>query len=253
MNIEQLNSYLRKNIKNTPGDFLNPAPYCDEYDRFRRDANIYCYSSMWSITNQSSTSNDFVGHIHRMVEQVIYSCTCEEHENDILRLALSAVRADGDDLCDEQSVGWYIGLHTYIHCLAFDTYSYQEIFLDSWKKYFSVNYQNAIRGINNTKDKRITLEEVTDFLSSNEEHKLDIINLKYSLSMRVHSSSYFENDDYENALCRQANTMYLQKQEKEYLLCLMVAISTLVFERTFEIYMPEGMCMIANKILSFNN
>ena len=97
------------------------------------------------------------------------------------------------------------------------------------------------------------MEEVTNFISSNEEHRLDIINLKYSLSMRVHSSSYFDNDDYENALCRQANTMYLQQQEKGYLLCLMVAISTLVFERTFEIYMPEGMCMIANKILSFNN
>ena len=253
MKIEQLNSYLRNNIKNTPGDFLNPSPYFDEYDRFRRDADIYCYSSMWSITNQSSTSDEFINHIHRMVEQVVCNCSCEEHKENILRLALSAVRADGDDLCDEQSVGWYIGLHTYIHCLAFNTYDYQEIFLDSWKKYFSVNYQNAIRGIKNTNNTRITLEEVTDFLSSNEEHKLDIINLKYSLSMRVYSSSYFDNDDYENALCRQANTMYLQKQEKEYLLCLMVAISTLVFERTFEIYMPEGMCMIANKILSFNN
>lgn len=253
MKIEDLNTYLRSNIKNQPGDFLNPSPYCDEYDCFRRDADIYCYSSMWSITNQSSTSDEFIAHLQRMVQQVVVNMDEQLHEKKIINLALSAIREDGDDLCDEQSVGWYIGLHTYIHCLAYDTYRYQNIFLSCWKKYFSVEFQNSIRGIKNIVTERVTIDEVMKFLNSNDEYRMEIINLKYSLSAVVRSTSYSDNEDYENALCRRAHSMYMQRESRDYLLCLMVAISTLYYERTLEIYMPEGMCIIANKILSYNN
>ena len=59
MTIPELNNYLRNNIKSSVGDFLNSKPYEDEYDYFRRDAEIYCHSSALSILNQTSTSNNY--------------------------------------------------------------------------------------------------------------------------------------------------------------------------------------------------
>lgn len=40
----------------------------------------------------------------------------------------NAIKADEDDLCDEQSVGWYLGVYTYIYCLIHNDYGYEQIF-----------------------------------------------------------------------------------------------------------------------------
>ena len=40
MTIPELNNYLRNNIRSSFGDFLNSKPYEDEYECFRRDAEI---------------------------------------------------------------------------------------------------------------------------------------------------------------------------------------------------------------------
>lgn len=250
MTIPELNNYLRNNIKSSVGDFLNSKPYEDEYDYFRRDAEIYCHSSALSILNQASTSNNYASYILDMVKQTIIDWDPVIHRNEILILANQSVKADGDDLCDEQSVGWYIGLYTYVHCLAFNTYDYKEIFVENWKRYFSVLFQHSIRNIKSNSDKRmISIEEVIEFIHLTENYGREILDLKFEL-MRVHYYSYYSKEDFENALCKEAHKMYLLKQDKNYLFCLMQAVTVLYYENTDEMHNVNGLCIIANKILN---
>lgn len=250
MTIPELNNYLRNNIKSSVGDFLNSKPYEDEYDYFRRDAEIYCHSSALSILNQTSTSNNYASYILDMVKQTIIDWDPVIHRNEILILAYQSVKADGDDLCDEQSVGWYIGLYTYVHCLAFNTYDYKEIFVENWKRYFSVLFQHSIRNIKSNSDKRmISIEEVIEFIHLTENYGREILDLKFEL-MRVHYYSYYSKEDFENALCKEAHKMYLLKQDKNYLFCLMQAVTVLYYENTDEMHNVNGLCIIANKILN---
>lgn len=249
MTIPELNNYLRNNIKSSVGDFLNSKPYEDEYDYFRRDAEIYCYSSAFSVSKHTSTPNIYTNYILDMARQTIFNYDSVTHRNEIAKLAYQSVKADGDDLCDEQSVGWYIGVHTYVHCLAFSTFNYREIFIESWKKYFSVAFQNSIRNINSNFDKRISIDEVIEFIHLTEKYGKEILDLKFEL-MRVHYYSYYSKEDFENALCKEAHKMYLLKQDKNYLFCLMQAVTVLYYENTDEMHNVNGLCTIANKILN---
>lgn len=250
MTIPELNNYLRNNIRSSFGDFLNSKPYEDEYECFRRDAEIYCHSSALSILNKTSTSNNYASYILDMVKQTIIDWEPVIHRNEILILAYQSVKADGDDLCDEQSVGWYIGLYTYVHCLAFNTYDYKEIFVENWKRYFSVLFQHSIRNIKSNSDKRmISMEEVIEFIHLTENYGREILDLKFEL-MRVHCYSYYSKEDFENALCKEAHKMYLLKQDKNYLFCLMQAVTVLYYENTDEMHNVNGLCIIANKILN---
>lgn len=250
MTITELNNYLRDNIKTAVGNFLNPNPYEDEYDYFRRDAEIYCYSSAFSVSKRTSTPNSYTSYILEKARQTLLNYDPITHRNEIAKLAYQSVIADGDDLCDEQSVGWYIGVHTYVHCLAFNTYNYKDIFIENWKKYFSVAFQNSIRNIKSSSDKRmISMDEVIEFIHLTENFGREILDLKFELR-RVHCYSYYSKEDFENALCKEAHQMYLLKPDRNYLFCLMQAVAVLYYENTNEIHNVHGLCIVANKILN---
>lgn len=249
MDIIELNTYLRNNIKSSVGDFLNPNPYEDAYDSFRRDAGIYCFSSALSVSNQTSNARNFANYILDMARQTIFNYDSVTHRNEIAYLAYQSVKADGDDLCDEQSVGWYIGIHTYVHCLAFNTYNYEDIFIASWKEYFSVGFQNSIRNIKSNSNQRISMDDILEFIQLTNNYGKEILDLKFDLR-RVHYYSYYSKEDFTDALCKEAHKMYLQNPDKNYLFCLMQAISVLYYEHTDEIHNANGLYMIANKILN---
>lgn len=142
MNIEELNKYLQTNVKCSLGRFNSPAPFVDDYDVFRRDDAIYCYSAMKELVKQTSSNMDFRQWLlHRKEVLMQY----EYGESQILIQTYNAVKYDGDDLCDEQSVGWYLGVYTYIYCLIHNDYSYERIFCKEWNTYYSVTFQNRIR------------------------------------------------------------------------------------------------------------
>lgn len=144
MSIEELNGYLQSNVKYSLGRFNTPAPFVDKYDVFRRDDTIYCYSAMKELVKQTSANLNFREWLLIRTKMLMQN---EYAETDILTQTYRAVKADGDDLCDEQSVGWYMGVYTYIYCLIHNVYDYEPIFVKNWNVYYSVAFQNKIRGI----------------------------------------------------------------------------------------------------------
>lgn len=143
MNIEELNKYLQTNVKCSLGKFNSPAPFVDDYDVFRRDDAIYCYSVMKALVMQTSSDLSFCQYLLHKAKTMPYTYA----ENDIILDTYNAVKADGDDLCDEQSVGWYLGIYTYIYCLIHNDYGYERIFCHGWNLYYSVAFQNKVRNI----------------------------------------------------------------------------------------------------------
>lgn len=144
MSIDELNVYLQSNVKYSLGRFNSPIPFVDKYDAFRRDDAIYCYSAMKELVKQTSGNLNFREWLLSRTKMLMQN---EYAETDILIQTYHAVKADGDDLCDEQSVGWYMGVYTYIYCLIHNVYDYEPIFVKNWNVYYSVAFQNKIRGI----------------------------------------------------------------------------------------------------------
>lgn len=247
MDISELNTYLIRNIHKSCGDFLSKAPYVDEYDRFRRDAEIYCYSAMSSILKQVSTNHAY----SQWMQQSAANLYCENDEENnracIPQHALLSVKGDDDDLCDEQSVGWYIGVHTYMHCLAYDTFDFQDIFLSSWNKYFSVEFQAKERGYN-SKALNISGNFIEKCLQVNRDVLID-----YRWRIRMKCPYGCNNETYLNSLCTLAKEVYDEtKQREEDLGALVMAVNSLYMEETGELYMNEGFVILAKKILSAN-
>ena len=250
MKIEELNTFLRNNIHASARDFLSGNPFEDEYANFRNDASIYCYSAMTSVVKQTSSNPQYASWMQNAANHIALTETQHESEEQIISRAIDCVKSDGDDLCDEQSVGWYLGVYTYMHCLAFGLYSFEQLFLQNWKKYFSVEYQNQIRGIHVASADRVLVEDITDFMGRVDDYRTEIIDAKYDLKRQGFEFMYHDDDAYVDALCEAAKSMYRQKPSKNKLLCLTMAISSLYHEKSMQIYMPNGLCILANKIIS---
>lgn len=141
----ELNQYLRANVKCTQGDFLSGKTEGGRYAVFRNDAHIYCWSGMKSVTNQVATNSNYASWMTDCANRMRQLETQLESERRILTRAIQCVRDDGDDLCDEQSIGWYLAVYTYMHCIAYGTYNFETLFLKYWKLYFTEEYQYSIR------------------------------------------------------------------------------------------------------------
>lgn len=145
MTIKELNQYLLANIKCKQGDFLSESQLGDKYASLRNDASLYCWSGMNSLLLQISPSGDYSSWMQECARQMAQSESQAQSEQRILPRAILCVKNDGDDLCDEQSVGWYLAVYTYMHCLAYGLTSYEALFLRFWRLYFTESYQNQIR------------------------------------------------------------------------------------------------------------
>lgn len=249
MDISELNQYLIANVKRECGDFLSSKPFEDEYDRYRRDAAIYCYSGMFAIVKQCYESAAFV----EMVRQQAADLYCEQDEDEsresIARKALASVTGDHDDICDEQSVGWYIGRHTYEHCLAYDSFDYKPIFLAAWNEYFSLEFQNRVRGIKNDIGMNVSEDEIMDYMQNSESDRERLINYKWDLIMG--SQRWLDDDEYLDSCCEKAKDLFdTTAKTKDDLLCLTTAVSLAYAEVKGQILWPVGLCIVAKKILS---
>lgn len=145
MTTTELNSYLRTNVKCKQGNFLNGSHLGDSYSSLRDDASIYCWSGMNSVTNQVGTNSNYCNWMQSCARQLSQNESKNESESNILVRAIHCVRNDGDDWCDEQSVGWYLAVYTYMHCLAYNVTSFEALFLKFWRLYFTESYQRQIR------------------------------------------------------------------------------------------------------------
>jgi hypothetical protein len=145
MTTQELNQYLRAHVKCSQGDFLSGKTIGGRYASFRNDAHIYCWSGMNSVINQVTNNINYSSWMQRCARQMAQLETLSVNEQRILQRAIQCVKDDGDDLCDEQSVGWYLAVYTYMHCLAYGTYNYETLFLKYWRMYFTEEYQQAIR------------------------------------------------------------------------------------------------------------
>ena len=145
MTTSELNQYLLANVKCKQGGFLSDSSIGDAYESLRNDASIYCWSGMSSVVRQVSNSADYCRWMQGCAQQMAQSETREESESRILPRAIHCVKSDEDDLCDEQSVGWYLAVYTYMHCLAYNIYNFEALFLRFWRLYFTETYQRQIR------------------------------------------------------------------------------------------------------------
>lgn len=145
MTTTELNQYLRENVKCVQGDYLSGNTLGGRYASFRNDAHIYCWSGMNSVVKQVSMNPNYCSWMEDCAENMAFTESQETSEQRILRRAIQCVRNDGDDWCDEQSVGWYLAVYTYMHCLAYEVFNYEELFLKYWRLYFTEEYQDSIR------------------------------------------------------------------------------------------------------------
>lgn len=141
----ELNQYLRANVKCTQGDFLSGKTEGGRYAVFRNDAHIYCWSGMNSVINQVTNNASYSSWMKNAANQMKQIESQSLSEQRILLRAIQCVKDDGDDLCDEQSIGWYLAVYTYMHCLAYGVYNYESLFLKYWRLYFTEEYQQKIR------------------------------------------------------------------------------------------------------------
>ena len=145
MTVTELNQYLVANVKCKQGDFLNGSSLGDPYDSLRNDASIYCWSGMNAVVKRVTASSDYCNWMASCARQMAQDENQSVSEERILPRAIHCVRSDGDDWCDEQSVGWYLAVYTYMHCLAFNVYSFEALFLRLWRLYFTETYQRQIK------------------------------------------------------------------------------------------------------------
>lgn len=145
MTIIELNQYLRANVKCSQGDFLSGKTEGGRYAVFRNDAHIYCWSGMHSVINQVTNNSSYSSWMKESARQMAQIESQPLSEQRILRRAIQCVKDDGDDLCDEQSIGWYLAVYTYMHCLAYGVYNFESLFLKYWRLYFTEEYQHTIR------------------------------------------------------------------------------------------------------------
>lgn len=143
MTTTELNYYLRSNVKCDTIEFFNGS-LVDRYSSLRNDASIYCWSGMNSVTNQIDKSTNYCAWMQECARQMSQNESQYESEKNILPRVINWVKSDGDDLCDEQSVGWYLAVFTYMYCLAFNRYDFEEIFLKNWRIYFTEEYQKHL-------------------------------------------------------------------------------------------------------------
>ena len=92
---------------------------------------------MNSVIKQVSTSPNYCSWMQNCATQMAQQESQMESERLILRRAIHSVRQDGDDWCDEQSVGWYLAVFTYMHCLAYGTLNFEALFLKYWRQYLN--------------------------------------------------------------------------------------------------------------------
>lgn len=247
MDISELNNYLIHNIHKSCGDFLSEAPYRDEYDRFRRDNEIYCYSGMLAVVKQVSTSPGYSQWMQQQATDLYCSHDEEDNRKAIVQNTYNSVTGDGDDICDEQSVGWYMAVHTYMHCLAFNTFDFKSIFESSWRKYFSVEFQDAARGYNPNPSHQLITQDFVDLcLNANKE---DIHNYRYQLRMKY---PYGATDDtYLTSLCLHAKEVLdTIDQTSENFAALVMAANSLYMEETMKMFYGDNLIILAKKILS---
>ncbi len=239
-------SYLVNNISKGYGDFTNSAPYKDEYDRFRRDAAIYCYSGMLAVVKQITTSPEYSHWMKQNAATLRQSLDEDRNLEFIVRRTYDSVTEDGDDICDEQSVGWYMAVHTYMHCLAFDSYDFKEIFESSWKRYYSVEYQNFVRGYSKRMPDIDFNEFVDKCLDADRKRILD-----YRSQIRMKFPYGSTDDEYLSSLCMHAKDIYETSDlSEETLGAIVMAVSSLYMEETSRVLTEEGLIIVAKKILS---